>query len=302
MALPPAAARPAAPAYRTDRARLDRRRRSAPPRDRGVRRPPRRRAGDPARRPDRRPGPAAAGAARVRLRAHQPAAVRGARHRAGRRSRSTSAPATPTCSSCRRCCCAPRAASTPRRRPPTGCSRSTPAACATRSRATPRPSWRCSRSGRPATAGARPARPWTRAGRVLGCRHDAEVSAHDLAGLSPVPAAWLTLEMAYFQTWLGEFELAAIHVQDVAMYAQQVDLPLLIRSTLAGRAVLEMVDGAYQSALATADAGPAGRPRRTARTPPARASTWPAAGRCCRSSGSPRPRRRSPGSTRPRAG
>jgi LuxR family maltose regulon positive regulatory protein len=94
-----------------------------------------------------------------------------------------------------------------------------------------------------------------RAGRVLGCRHDAAVSAHDLTGLSPVSASWLTLELAYFQTWLGEFELAAIHVQDVAMYAQQVDLPLLVRSTLAGRAVLEMVDGAYQSALATADAG-----------------------------------------------
>lgn len=93
-----------------------------------------------------------------------------------------------------------------------------------------------------------------RAGRVLGCRHDAEVSAHDLSGLSPVSAAWLTLEVAYFQTWLGEFELAAIHVQDVAMYAQQVDLPLLTRSTLAGRAVLEMVDGAYQSALTTAEA------------------------------------------------
>ena len=93
-----------------------------------------------------------------------------------------------------------------------------------------------------------------RAGRVLGCRHDAEVSAHDLVGLSPVTAAWLTLEMAYFQTWLGELDLAAIHVQDVAMYAQQVDLPALTRATLAGRAVLEMVDGAYQSALATAEA------------------------------------------------
>jgi ATP/maltotriose-dependent transcriptional regulator MalT len=94
-----------------------------------------------------------------------------------------------------------------------------------------------------------------RAGRVLGCRHDAEVSAHDLSGLSPVSAAWLTLEVAYFQSWLGEFELAAIHVQDVAMYAQQVELPLLMRSTLAGRAVLEMIHGAYQSSLTTAEAG-----------------------------------------------
>jgi ATP/maltotriose-dependent transcriptional regulator MalT len=94
-----------------------------------------------------------------------------------------------------------------------------------------------------------------RAAQVLGCRHDAEVSAHDLTGLAPLSAAWLTLEMAYFQTWLGELDLAAIHVQDVAMYDQQVDLPLLRRSTLAGRAVLEMVVGAYQTGLATADAG-----------------------------------------------
>jgi LuxR family transcriptional regulator, maltose regulon positive regulatory protein len=92
---------------------------------------------------------------------------------------------------------------------------------------------------------------------VLGCRHDAEVSAHDLTGISPVAAAWLTIEMAYFETWLGEMELAAIHLQDVAMYTQQVDLPLLSRSVLAGRAVLEMVGGAYQSALATAESAAA---------------------------------------------
>ncbi|WP_425475619.1 LuxR C-terminal-related transcriptional regulator [Nocardioides tweenelious] len=92
-----------------------------------------------------------------------------------------------------------------------------------------------------------------RAGRVLGCRHDGVVSAHDLAGMSPLPAAWLCLELAYFQTWLGDFDVAAIHVQDAAMYARQVDLPLLERAVLAQRAVLEMIDGAYQSALASAD-------------------------------------------------
>ena len=93
-----------------------------------------------------------------------------------------------------------------------------------------------------------------RAGRVLGCRHDGVVSAHDLVGMSPLPAAWLCLEVSYFQAWLGESELAAIHVQDAAMYARQVDLPLLERAVLAQRGVLEMIDGAYQSALASADA------------------------------------------------
>ncbi len=92
-----------------------------------------------------------------------------------------------------------------------------------------------------------------RAGRVLGCRHDGPVSAHDLAGMSPLPAAWLCLELSYFQVWLDELELATIHVQDAAMYARQVDLPFLERAVLAQRGMLEMIDGAYQSALASAD-------------------------------------------------
>ncbi|MBZ5738237.1 helix-turn-helix transcriptional regulator [Nocardioides mangrovi] len=92
-----------------------------------------------------------------------------------------------------------------------------------------------------------------RAEAVLGCRHDEEVSAHDLTGIGPLPAAWLTLELSYFQTWLGDHELATIHVQDVTMYAQQVDLPSLSRASLAQRAMLELVAGAYQSALTTAE-------------------------------------------------
>ncbi|WP_028643707.1 LuxR C-terminal-related transcriptional regulator [Nocardioides sp. URHA0020] len=94
-----------------------------------------------------------------------------------------------------------------------------------------------------------------RGARVLRCRHHEEVSAHDLSGLSPVSAAWLTLEMTYFQIWLGDLEIAAIHVQDVAMYARQVDLPLLSRANLAARAMLETTAGAHQCALATAEAG-----------------------------------------------
>ena len=92
-----------------------------------------------------------------------------------------------------------------------------------------------------------------RAERVLGCRHDDEVSAHELAGISPLAASWLSLELAGFQAWLGSHHLAAIHVQDVLMYAGQVDLPVLTRAALAHRAMLEMISGAYQSALATAD-------------------------------------------------
>ena len=141
-----------------------------------------------------------------------------------------------------------------------------------------------------------------RAARVLGCRHDAEVSAHDLPGLSPVTAAWLTLEMAYFQTWLGDLDLAAIHVQDVAMYAQQVDLPAA--DPVEPRRPGGARDGRRRLPERAGDRRR--RPRWStptpAPTPPARASTSPAGGRCCRSSGSPRRRRRSPGSTRPRAG
>lgn len=93
-----------------------------------------------------------------------------------------------------------------------------------------------------------------RASRVLGCRHDGEVSAHDLAGLSPVRAHWLILEMAAFETWLGDLDTAAIHLQDAAMYSNRVDVPVLERVVLSQRAVLELVCGSYQTALASADA------------------------------------------------
>ncbi len=105
----------------------------------------------------------------------------------------------------------------------------------------------------------------TRAARVLGCRHDDEVSAHDLTGMSPTAASWLTLELAAFEVWLGQLELAAIHVQDAVMYAEQVGHPVLTRAALAQRAVLEMVTGGYQNAAETADRAlgidPPGGPR-----------------------------------------
>lgn len=93
-----------------------------------------------------------------------------------------------------------------------------------------------------------------RARRVLGCHHDGEVSAHELAGLSPVRAHWLMLEMAAFETWLGHLDTAAIHIQDAAMYSNRADIPVLERAVLAQRAVLELVCGSYQTAAASADA------------------------------------------------
>lgn len=101
-----------------------------------------------------------------------------------------------------------------------------------------------------------PAPAITRAERVLGCRHGAgdEVSAHDIAGISPLSAVWLILELASYQTWLGEHDLATIHVQDAAMYSHQVDLPALERVVLSHRAVLEMIADAHQSATESAEA------------------------------------------------
>lgn len=93
-----------------------------------------------------------------------------------------------------------------------------------------------------------------RARAVLGCRHDGEVSAHDLAGLSGTRSAWLILELATFETWLGDLELAAIHLQDVAMYTHRVETPVLERAMLAQRSMLELVYGAYQTSKESADA------------------------------------------------
>jgi ATP/maltotriose-dependent transcriptional regulator MalT len=62
------------------------------------------------------------------------------------------------------------------------------------------------------------------------------------------------LELASLQIWRGELGLAAVHVQDVTLYSLQVDLPFLHRAALAHRATLEMIDGAYQSSMASAEA------------------------------------------------
>lgn len=93
-----------------------------------------------------------------------------------------------------------------------------------------------------------------RAERILGCQHAGRASAHDLVGISPLRAHWLVLELTAFQTWLGDLDVASIHLQDAAMYSAQVDLPVMERAIHAQRAVLEMVSGAYQSARDSADA------------------------------------------------
>ena len=129
-----------------------------------------------------------------------------------------------------------------------------PAASAPGCPATSRPSSPSSSSGRHGTAGARPDRRWPGPGASSAAGTTGEVSAHDLAGLPPLRATWLTLELASFEAWLGELELVAIHVQDAAMYSHRVDVPMLERSVLAHRAMLEMLTEAYQSALASADA------------------------------------------------
>lgn len=100
-----------------------------------------------------------------------------------------------------------------------------------------------------------------RARRALGCRHDDGAAGHDLAGLSPVRAHWLMLELGSLETWLGDLPLAAIHVQDAAIYSSRVDVPVLQRAVLAHRAMLELVAGAYQSSLASAETSLALRDR-----------------------------------------
>lgn len=99
---------------------------------------------------------------------------------------------------------------------------------------------------------------------VLGCRHSGRASAHDLAGISPIRANWLILELAAFQVWLGDLDLATIHLQDAAMSINSAELPAVERTLLTLRALLEMAAGAYQSARASADAAltiaPSSRP------------------------------------------
>jgi LuxR family maltose regulon positive regulatory protein len=93
-----------------------------------------------------------------------------------------------------------------------------------------------------------------RAHQVLGCRHDrgGAVGGHDMADLSPLRGAWLMLDLVPLEAWHGDLDSASVHVEGATTVAHLFQHPRLTSATLAHRAMLELIDGAYQTAADTA--------------------------------------------------
>ena len=88
---------------------------------------------------------------------------------------------------------------------------------------------------------------------VLRCRHDGEgLPRHDLRDLSAMRAGWL-LGLAALEVWTGDLASAAAHVQAASTLAHVVEAPRLTAATLSLQATVEMITGAYQTSLATAE-------------------------------------------------
>ena len=99
-----------------------------------------------------------------------------------------------------------------------------------------------------------PAEAVAAAGAVLHCRHDGDGQVrHDLTDLPAMRAGWLLGELAALEVWTGDLGSAADHIYAGTTLAHVLGAPRLTASMLSLRATVEMVSGAYQSALATAE-------------------------------------------------
>lgn len=107
-----------------------------------------------------------------------------------------------------------------------------------------------------ARCGARPIRPaLARAATMLGCQHDADPPelGHDPPGGTTLRTGWLMVETADLQVWADQLDDAAVHVHDAARTFATYDVPRVTSALLVVRATLELVQGAYQTALGTVD-------------------------------------------------
>ncbi|WP_107771441.1 LuxR C-terminal-related transcriptional regulator [Nocardioides sediminis] len=104
--------------------------------------------------------------------------------------------------------------------------------------------------------GGRPIGPaLVRASAALGCQHDADPPelGHDPPGGTTLRTGWLMVETAELQVWADQLDAAAVHVHDAARVFATYDVPRVTTALLVVRATLELVQGAYQTALGTAD-------------------------------------------------
>jgi ATP/maltotriose-dependent transcriptional regulator MalT len=98
-----------------------------------------------------------------------------------------------------------------------------------------------------------PHRAIAEAERVLGCRHeDPETSHHAVSNRPLVRTVWLMVETAAAEAWHGDFESASLHVQEALLSARTIHHDRLVAAGLAHRSMVELFDGAVQTAADTA--------------------------------------------------
>ncbi|MET1060742.1 MAG: LuxR C-terminal-related transcriptional regulator [Nocardioides sp.] len=89
---------------------------------------------------------------------------------------------------------------------------------------------------------------------VLHCRHGGDGPAlHDLTDLPAMRAGSLLAELAALEVWTGDLASAADHIHAATTLAHVLDAPRFTAAVLSLRATVEMISGAYQTALATAE-------------------------------------------------
>jgi len=90
---------------------------------------------------------------------------------------------------------------------------------------------------------------------VVGAREVAAYASPAGAGsgeLDPARLSWLLHELAVVESWSGELELATRHSDEALVTARAVDNHRLAAAALADRAVLQLLEGQFQTAAATA--------------------------------------------------
>ena len=89
-------------------------------------------------------------------------------------------------------------------------------------------------------------------GREVAARTAAAEQAGASGELDPARLSWLLYELSVVETWAGDFEPATQHSDEALVAAQAVDNHRLAAGALADRAVLQLLDGQFQTAAATA--------------------------------------------------
>ena len=101
--------------------------------------------------------------------------------------------------------------------------------------------------------------------RQVAARVDGAEQSGTFRDLDPARLAWLLHELAVVETWAGDLEPAAQHSDEALVTARAVDNHRLSCAALSDRAVLQLLEGQFQTAAATArdclaESKAAGRP------------------------------------------